>query len=431
MKESPKKEDIKQETNYDETKKSIKYTEKDESIAKAKQTPTFNLSSEFYMQAFLMIIIIIVIIALTNVFQLASLGGLFEQKLAEAKEAAKPIPLQLTTISTSACEDCYDITPFVDTIKSYNVNITSEKKLDFYSEDEKTKEEVKQLIEKYNIEKLPAAIITADFTNPNLNALISKIKEMGELKEDGFLFTKITPPFVDAKTSAVRGKVSLTLIKDSSCKECVDLSPLKLQLTELGLKIKNDDELDISSTKAQNLIKKYDIEKIPTIILDKEAEVYQDFTQLWAIVGTVAKDGSYIMKTINPPYFSIKEGKVKGFVSLIALTDSACTECYDAALFHKPILESVGVVFSEEKDVDISSAEGKELVKKYSIKKVPTIILKGDIDEYKALAKAWLTVGTVESDGAYIFRKVEVAQKTYQNLETGKTETVPIETASS
>ena len=51
---------------------------------------------------------------------------------------------------------------------------------------------------------------------------------------------------------------------------------------------------------------------------------------------------------------------------------------------------------------------------------MPTIILTGDADKYPSMTGVWPTVGTVEDDGAYIFRKVEVLRQTYKDLTTGE-----------
>ena len=73
---------------------------------------------------------------------------------------------------------------------------------------------------------------------------------------------------------------------------------------------------------------------------------------------------------------------------------------------------------NSEKTVDIASDEGKALIKKYSIKSVPTIILSKDADAYPALKQIWQQVGSVEEDGNYVFREV-TQMGSYKDLTTG------------
>ena len=67
----------------------------------------------------------------------------------------------------------------------------------------------------------------------------------------------------------------------------------------------------------------------------------------------------------------------------------------------------------------MSSDEGVALLGKYGIKKVPTMILSGDMDSYPALTGIWSQVGTVK-DGVYVFQNVEVLQLPFKDLATGQ-----------
>ena len=88
------------------------------------------------------------------------------------------------------------------------------------------------------------------------------------------------------------------------------------------------------------------------------------------------------------------------------LVDDQCSDCYDVSI-HKSALERFGVYLSEEETVDYLSGAGKNLVSKYNIKKIPTIILSKNANVYESLNQAWEQVGTIETDGTYVFRDVE------------------------
>jgi hypothetical protein len=110
----------------------------------------------------------------------------------------------------------------------------------------------------------------------------------------------------------------------------------------------------------------------------------------------------------------------RGKFSLVYLTDENCAECYDITQ-HRPIIEGYAAKPLEERFVDLADPEGQKLVADYSIKKVPTIILSGDLSVYPAFQEIWPQVGTIEEDGAYVFRETEVMGP-YFDLETGKVE---------
>jgi len=79
--------------------------------------------------------------------------------------------------------------------------------------------------------------------------------------------------------------------------------------------------------------------------------------------------------------------------------------CYNIKI-HKSILAGFGIAIDKENEININSIEGKQLIGKYNIKNVPTIVLTGDLEVYENFDNVWKQVGTVETDGAYIFREI-------------------------
>ncbi|MDP7140963.1 MAG: hypothetical protein QF362_00615 [Candidatus Woesearchaeota archaeon] len=365
----------------------------------------------FYNRMYITLGVVLILFMLYNLSQTLSINITLDQKIANVKEAAKPAEISLTVISTSSCKDCYDINSAVEVIESIGVSVTS-KEIDFSSE------EAKALIAEHTIEKVPTVIVTGEIDKSS--SLKRTLGEIGKESGDAYVFTSLEPPFIETKTGMVRGKISLVHLKKESCDDCIDLAPLISQLSASGLILEESEEIDVDSTKGKELVKKYSVEKIPTIIMDKEAEVYPNIVQSWSQLGSVEGDGSYVMREVSSPYYSIEEEAIKGLISMIILSDETCEECYDGGEFHSPVLQRMGITFKEEDELDVSSEEGKELVEKYSINLVPTIIITGDIEEYPVLVSAWVEVGTEESDGNYVFRKVEIANQPYKNLTDGK-----------
>ena len=292
--------------------------------------------------------------------------------------------LQLTILTNPEC-DCFDITSDINKVKQ-NATIISEETLNFSSEKGKI------FIEKYNITKIPAIILSGEIDKYN--------SEDFEKKDDVLVFTKTEAPYTEP-SGKIKGFVNVTYLKPD-CASCTDLKPLIAQL-KFVLRT-NDQIVNASSDEGQNIIKKYNITIAPTLIFDSEIEAYPQIIKDFNEIGTHENDGSYIMRKIRFPYMNLETGKVEGLVTMTMLTDSSCGDCYNVSL-HKLILAKIGVVIANEKSFDISSSEGKELIKKYNITAVPTIILSKDASAYESLTKIWSEVGSVESD-AYVFRNM-------------------------
>ena len=341
-------------------------------------------------------LIVLGLILIINIIFLTSITQEFNKKIKEAKESARPADISLTIINAD-CKDCKDINELIDMIKNANVNIKEETTL--------TQSEASDLIAKYGIQKLPSVIITGE---------IDKVKITGfEQKDDVLIFNTQLPPYFDLKTNNIVGLVELTLITDPSCTECTDLTDSIVGLKQAMTVSK---ENTLTRTQASSLIAKYNITKLPSIILSKDASAYADIVSAWNSYGTKEEDGSLIFRNVLPPYKDLEANKVRGVVKLTSITDNTCAECYNVTA-HEAVLERFGVYVKEKETLDLTQA--KSLIDKYKIEKVPTIVLIGDIEPYTSLTQVWKQVGTVETDGVYVFRSVEQMGK-YRDLTTGK-----------
>lgn len=376
---------------------------------KRKISKKVKLSKSFFNKVYVLFGVTLILFALFNIGQTSSISKLFDEKVAEAKEEARPGEIDLVVITTD-CSECYDIQAVVSVIESTGVNIVSTKEIEY------TSSEAKSLIGQYNIDKVPTVIATGEIDKTR--AFVTRFNDMGEKRGDAYVFTQLQPPFVDASTGDVRGKVSLIHLTKADCEDCRDLTPFINQLKDSGIKFEKESTIDFESEEAQSLIVQYEIEKLPTIIMDREAEVYENIQQTWMQLGSVETNGAYVLRTLTPPYYSIEEERTVGLVSLIAIVDKSCEECYDPLIVNRPILQRYGVAVDEEITLDLS--EAGELIAKYEIEKLPTLLMKGDVAAYPSLVGAWKSVGTEESDGTFVQRKVEFAGQPYIDLTTGE-----------
>ena len=150
--------------------------------------------------------------------------------------------------------------------------------------------------------------------------------------------------------------------------------------------------------------------------MSKDAEAYGIIKTAWPAIGTKENDGSYVMRVAYPPIENLSTGKVMGLVKITYLTDKSCTECYDVNN-HKQILtspQSFAIMLDREETYDISDATGKELLSKYNITQVPTVILSEDVSVYPS-SQAMKQFFSLEKDGSFVFRALQ-AVGTYKDL---------------
>lgn len=370
-----------------------------------------NGSNELYSKISIALGIILILVALYNSTQIYSFGD-YDKKIPVPKIQDKPPEIKIAAITADSCKDCFNIGDVVNYIESNNVNVVENKKYDISSN------EATALIAKYGIERVPTLIISGEYEKAT--SLMFKLRNFGEDKNGSFVFTKTEPPFVETASGKIRGVVSLIELDKKNCIKCQNLTQMIVALSNAGIKIGEQKEIDIDSNAGKELIRKYNITKVPTVIMSPDAGIYATIQKNWDQIGSIEDDGYYVMRELIPPYYSIEERKVRGLVSLTVLEDKTCKECYNATAFHKQILNRMNVAIVSERIVDAATSEGRNLIGKYKIMKLPMIILQGDIEAYPALVSAWKDVGSMEPDGTYVFRSVEIAEKSYKDLKTGK-----------
>ena len=352
------------------------------------------------------LLIVLGIVLIVNMVLTFNINKDLQKKSAELKEKLKPGEVELTLIRNSKCKDCADISAVVSSIKNAKINITKERTLEFDSK------EAKELISKYKIQRIPTVLLTGE---------IEKVSIQGMTKKDNaLLLTTIAPPYTNALNGKIEGKATLYVIRDPDCVKCGDLDNIIAQIKSAGVRISNERNMSSKSPEGQDLIRKYNISFVPSLILSKDAGAYDIVQKAWPQIGTKESDGSYILRLVYPPYINLTTGELKGVVSAIYITDKSCTECYDISL-HRQILtspQSFAIKLDKEETYDLSDAKGKEIIAKYDITAVPTVILSEGINAYPT-SPALKQFFKVAEDGFFIFNRVQ-ALGTYKNLTSGE-----------
>lgn len=218
-----------------------------------------------------------------------------------------------------------------------------------------------------------------------------------------------------------KAKIVLTIITVPGCRYCTDLKDLITRIkTSNDVTIVSEKSISYQDAEAQSLIGKYNITKVPTVILSGETSKVSDLRRIWPQIGEEKEDGTLILTKMRPMYYDVKKGDFVGKLKLLKIVNSSCGElCTKASGIQNVLETATGIRFIEEQTREYNSTEGKAAIEKYGITKIPALIVSGDIEAYDELGlkQEWIKVGTVESDGSLVWRLV---QPPYQQYPSGK-----------
>lgn len=236
-------------------------------------------------------IIVLVVVFAGNIAMIELSKKDLAQKVKAAEEIKRPADIEIIAVKNSACAECFDLNPFIDAIKSTNVKVAKEETF------EASGEAGKKIIQEMSIKKLPAFIIKGEINkNDDVRNLLLKV---GEIKNDNFSFSVPAAPYFDLASNSVKGKVVLTLITDSDCKECYDVNGFKQVLANSAGVLKPEViTIDKKEKSAQDILQKYKMKSLPAFILTGEVSEYPAIKGIWLQVGTLEMDGAYVLREI-------------------------------------------------------------------------------------------------------------------------------------
>lgn len=226
---------------------------------------------------------------------------------------------------------------------------------------------------------------------------------------------KVFSPIREQAAEQKPASLSFFLIKND-CAKCFDMAGYVAHIKSRNIRAVQENTLGIEDKTAQKLVEQHAIKSLPALVVTGEVSK-APLAQIWSSLGGVQSDSAVVIQGV-PPYYELSTGRIVGLVDVVYLADSACPECYDVSE-HQAILLGFGIQPDNSLQRDASSDEGKALIKKYGITKLPTILLSPAASVYQGLAQVWPQVGTKEADGWHVFRSVEL-MGTYKNLSSGK-----------
>ncbi len=204
-------------------------------------------------------------------------------------------------------------------------------------------------------------------------------------------------------------EISVTLITYAQEKNLASLAPLLQQLRQLsGVKIISEKTLEKDSGQAKQLIGKYAIERIPAMLLEGETKKAAALLQNWPRIGSIESDGAMVLRGIPPVYLETGTGKLRGEINAIFISVPDRNGVFDAEEVFAQILQNAfGIKPIEKETASYNSPEGKALVSKYGLEKLPAFILSGDLNAYNGFPESWKEIGSVESGNSFVFRQLE------------------------
>ena len=312
------------------------------------------------------------------------------------------ISIEIIEITANGCEDCLNVSGLADSLIKDNIKVRSRESFDYDSK------EGRELINQYNLKQVPALVLTS-----NKLENIDGLSEVFSIDGKKAIFDKAVP-YIDLNSGEVKGLVNLIEIQDSGCGDCMPLSNIQNSLKEAGIKIKNYEIINSLSENGKALIQENDLRFTPSLLISKDIQDYWwIFPQMKS--AFIEKENYYLFNIQLPPYKEISSGEVKGKVGLTYITDKSCSDCFNITEL-KGSFQGLGIFINSEKYIDVSASGGKEIIAKYNITKVPTIILSKEISDYETLNKQLGQVGTFEKDGNFVFRSLEQLNIKYKEI---------------
>ncbi len=190
------------------------------------------------------------------------------------------------------CENCFPLAPLKNKFEQMGV------KMNEYEVVGAGSARGLEMVKKYNLDFAPALLISKNIDE--YGWIMSEIKGLLVDKGDYYLFNSAIAPYKDLTNDVVRGNVRITLLEDSSCKDCFDVNKLKESFQAAGVSFISEKVLDISSFEGKAFAKKYNVTAVPTVVLSKEILDYSQIRGALKDAGTFdEKDQSFVFRKLD------------------------------------------------------------------------------------------------------------------------------------
>ncbi len=219
-------------------------------------------------------------------------------------------------------------------------------------------------------------------------------------------------------------EITVVAMVSPDCAACYNVSAVIANLgANQKIKITNPRTVDVGLAEGAALVKQYALTRSPAFIIRGQTEKLLAAVPGLKSLGQL-QNGVFVGSNVPAPYVDLAAGKVRGTFTATYITEKSCRECYDPTI-NRQALAQFGMKAATEKTIDRIDPDGQKLIKQYAITSTPTLILTGDLAAYVGFDQAWKNVGTIEPDGAHVFRSGQNLMGTYYDLTTKKTVAPP------
>ncbi len=194
-------------------------------------------------------------------------------------------------------------------------------------------------------------------------------------------------------------ELELIKITPENCDFCFDIEKAVEELKKQNVNITNEKAFSSSSIEGKELISKYNIKKLPTIIVSGELNKSEQLANYFEQKGVIQED-KFIYSSLIPPYFDVISNQVRGLVQIKHIIDSSCEKCVDL-LSISSVLNEQGVFIEDEQFIEYNSNEGQQLISQFSVKEIPAILISEEVDYYPDVKDALLQSGAKRKEGFY------------------------------
>src|SRR3989338_6830964 len=195
-------------------------------------------------------------------------------------------------------------------------------------------------------------------------------------------------------------ELQLIKITRSNCEDCFDIEKAIIELKNQNINITSEETFSINSQQGKEIISKYDIKKLPTMIISGEVNKSEQLVNYFNQKGEISEN-NFVFTALNPPYLDLSSNQIKGQVQIKNIIDSSCNKCVSLSSVSS-LLKEQGVFIKNEKSVEYNSDEGRDLINKFEIKEVPAVLISDDIDYYSQVKTALTQSGAVKKSGFYV-----------------------------
>lgn len=195
----------------------------------------------------------------------------------------------VATVYDPGCKQCRNESVWLEELEDAGVWISSRMRVD------NTSIKGRHYIEEYNITIFPTAILSEELENYSF--IFYTWQKVGTKEGNVYITKKEIPPYYDSVKNKVTGLTTIYFINDSTCLDCYDLMIHKSLLEPFNIYFNKEVYLDLPE--AKGLMEKYNITKVPTIILSNETLDYGELAVSWHQVGTIEEDGSMVFRNLE------------------------------------------------------------------------------------------------------------------------------------